>query len=116
LEATHQYVQFKTGANDIRTDEGLWAHVKGDAGQYYVWRRTDNTPLFERLIGGIQDDDKLDTSDGKLPELTRRGTLKTTPKQETLTVVHDHGAQNTVAAEMDLQFKEQMLLAAARKT
>jgi len=111
LQATHEYCLYKTGENDCTTDDGLWKQLRGDAGQFYCWRRCENTALFDRIIGGIDADDKLDSHDRTLPPVNSRGggTPKT-PKVNKLVVVHDHGTINLAAQEVEIKAHEEALL------
>ena len=114
MNATNEYTLYKTGENDCTTDDGLWKQLRGDAGQFYCWRRFEGTSLFDRIIGGIDDEDKLDSHDGTLPDVNRRGgTPRGTPKDtkvNKLVVVHDHGKVNLAAQELEFKAHEEALL------
>ena len=92
----------KTGIHNALTPGGLWdacTYVGGGAGLYYAYNLLHGHDIWDRLVGGMKDKAKFDSSLGTKPDPQVPGDRSKRGKTSVLTVTHDHGKRSV---ELDL--------------
>jgi hypothetical protein len=100
LKDHHKFVLTKTGLHNALKPGGVWdsiVYCKGGAGLYYGYQLIKHHDVYENMIGGMNEDVKLDSSAAMVP--APNSSRKSAGRNDVITHIHDHGKR---AAELEL--------------